>query len=131
MRTIDVPHTDWARTLDRFSAIHDGWLVSLEVVGPFLGAQPQIHELPLRGITAETGTRNPVITIAAARPDGEQITHLIHAPTQVQIERTNEGADVALQIRSGDGTASILRFNTVVMADNVDGMPRPGERHVK
>jgi hypothetical protein len=125
MRTIDVPHKDWARTLDQFSAVHDGWLVSLEVVGPLLGAQPQIRELPLRGITAETGSRNPVITIAAAPADGEQITHLIHAPTQVQIEQTNEGADVALQIRSSDGTASILRFRTVAMADSVDGMPRP------
>lgn len=125
MRTIDVPQRDWTRTLDQFSAVHDGWLVSLEVVGPLLGAQPQIRELPLRGITAETGSPDPVITIAAAQADGEQITHIIHAPTQVQIERTNEGADVALQIRSGDGTASILRFRTVALADSVDGIRRP------
>ena len=125
MRTIDVPHKDWARTLDQFSAVHDGWLVSLEIVGPSLGAQPQIRELPLRGITAETGSPEPVITIAAAQADGEQITHVIHAPTEVQIEQTNAGADVALQIRSGDGTASILRFRTETMADSVDGMPRP------
>jgi hypothetical protein len=125
MRTIDVPQRDWTRTLDQFSAVHEGWLVSLEVVGPLLGAQPQIHELPLRGITAETGSRDPVITIAVARADGEHITHVIHAPAQVQIEQTNEGADVALQIQAGDGTASILRFKTVAMADSVDGMPRP------
>jgi hypothetical protein len=124
MRTIDVAQKDWTRTLDQFSAVHDGWLVSLEVVGPLLGAQPQIHELPLRGITAETGSPNPVIAIAAARADGEHITHIIHAPIQVQIEQTNEGADVALQIRSGDGTASILRFKTVAMADTVDGVPK-------
>jgi len=99
--------------------------VSLEIVGPSLGAQPQIRELPLRGITAETDSPRPVITIAAAQADGEQITHVIHAPTEVQIEQTNEGADVALQIRSGDGTASILRFRTQTMADSVDGMPRP------
>ena len=66
-----------------------------------------------------------MITIAAARADGEQITHIIHAPTRVQIEQTNEGADVALQIQAGDGTASILRFRTVAVADSVDGMPRP------
>jgi hypothetical protein len=125
MRTIDVPQKDWARTLDQLSAIHDGWLVSLEVLGPTLGAQPQIHELPLRGITAESGSQDPVITIAASHADGEQITHIIHAPTRVQIEKTDEGADVAVQIQSGDGTASILRFKTVARADTVDGMPRP------
>ena len=58
MRTIDVPQQDWTRTLDQLSAVHDGWLVSLDVVGPLLGAQPQIRDLPLRGITAETGSRD-------------------------------------------------------------------------
>jgi hypothetical protein len=125
MRTIDVPRQDWTRTLDRFSAVHDGWLVSLEVIGPALGAQPQIRDLPLRGVTAEAATRDPVITIAAASPNGDEITHVVHAPQRVQIEQTNEGADVALQIQSGDGTSSILRFKTIALADSVDGMPRP------
>jgi hypothetical protein len=34
MHTIEVPQKDWARTLDEFSAIHNGWLVSLDVMGP-------------------------------------------------------------------------------------------------
>ena len=125
MRTIEIPQKDWTRALEQFSAVHDGWLVSLDVIGPLLGAQPQIHDLPLRGITAETGSRDPVITIAVARADGEHITHVIHAPMRVQIEQTNEGADVALQVQSGDGTASLLRFKTIAMADSVDGMPHP------
>jgi hypothetical protein len=106
MPTIDVPQKDWTRTLDEFSALHDGWLVSLDVLGPTLGAQPQIRELPLRGITAEIAARNPIIAIAASRSDGEHITHIIHSPTRLQIERTKEGADVAVP-------------------DSVDGMPRP------
>jgi len=32
--------------------------------------------------------------------------------THVRIERTNEGADVALQIESEEGLAAILRFTT-------------------
>jgi hypothetical protein len=125
MPTIDVPQKDWIQTLNQFSALHDGWIVSLDVLAPTLGAQPQIRELALRGITAEFATREPIITIAASRADGEHITHIIHSPTRVQIERTSDGADVAVQIQSDDGTASILRFKTVARADSVDGMPRP------
>ena len=124
MRTIEVPQKEWARTLDEFSLIHEGWLVSLDVIGPDLGAQPQIRDLPLRGVTAETGTRDPAITIAAAHADGEQVTHIIHMPTHVRIERTNDGADVALQIESAEGLAAILRFKTAALPETVDHMPR-------
>ncbi len=111
MRTVDVPRRDWARTLDKFSALHEGSLVSLDVLAPSFGVQPQIRELPLRGVTAESGPGGGAIVIAAARADGEQITHLIPSPTYVRIARTNEGADVALEIESEEGLAAILRFN--------------------
>jgi Family of unknown function (DUF5335) len=125
MQTIEVPQKDWGRRLDEFSALHDGWLVSVDLMGPALGVQPQIRDLLLRGITAETDPRAPAITIAAARHDGEHITHIIHSPTRVRIERTNEGADAALQIESREGTAAILRFRHVALAETVDGLPEP------
>jgi len=124
MRTVEVPQKDWARTLNEFSARHEGWLVSLDVVAPTFGVQAQIRELPLRGVTAEAGPRGPAITISAARADGEQITHLIPSPTHVRIERTNEGADVALEIESDEGLAAILRFKTTAPSNAVDGVPR-------
>jgi hypothetical protein len=124
MQTIEVARSDWMRTLDEFSSLHEGWLVSLELLAPELGVQPQIRDLPLRGVTAEPRPDGGVITIAAARADGEQITHIIQRPTHVRIERTNDGADVALQIESLDGEAAILRFKTVARPDTVDGMPR-------
>lgn len=124
MRTVEVPPKDWARTLNEFSALHQGWLISLDVIAPSLGVQPQIRELPLRGVTAESGPHGPAITISAARADGEQITHLIPSPTHVRIERTNEGADVALEIESDEGLAAILRFKTAPTTP-MDGVLRP------
>jgi hypothetical protein len=117
MRTIEVPEKDWARTLDEFSAVHEGWLISLDVLGPALGVQPQIRDLPLRGVTSENTPRDPAITIAAARSDGEHITHIIHSPTHVRIAQTAEGADVALEIESAEGNAAILRFKTVALPE--------------
>lgn len=125
MRTVEVPEKDWTRALNEFSARHEGWLVSLDVIAPDLGVQPQIRELPLRGVTAESGPHGSAITISAARFDGEQITHLIPSPTHVRIERTNEGADVALEIESDEGLAAILRFKTTASSNPVEGVLRP------
>lgn len=124
MRTIEIPLRDWSRALDEFSAVHEGWIVSLELLAPSLGAQPEIHDLPLLGITAETDAPTPTITIAAARSSGDHITHAIHSPSRVRLERTEDGADVALQIESAEGTTAILRFRTAALPETVDGVVR-------
>jgi hypothetical protein len=125
MRTIEVPEKDWARALNEFSRLHEGSLVSLDVLGPTVGVQPQIRELPLRGVTAESGPRGSDITISAARFDGEEITHLIPSATHIRIERTNEGADLALEIESDGGLATILRFKTAAASNPVEGVLQP------
>jgi len=112
MRTIEIPRNEWGRRLDEFSSAHDGSLVSVEVLAPEVGAQPQIRAMPLRGVTADADTSGPAITIVAERGNGDEITHIIHQPTHVRLERTNEGDDVALEIESGEGTTAILRFNS-------------------
>lgn len=114
MRTIEFPQKDWVRILNEFTALHEGRAVSLDVLGPTLGVQPQIRELPLLGVNAESGPRGPAIMISAGRSDGEQITHLIPSPTHVRIERTNDGADVALEIESDEGLAAILRLASIL-----------------
>jgi len=112
MRTVEVPRNEWTHALDEFSTAHEGSLISLDVLGPTLGVQPQIRELPLRGVTAEASPRGSAIMISAARSDGEHFTHVIPSPTHVRIERTNEGADLALQIESVEGLTVILRFTS-------------------
>jgi hypothetical protein len=110
METVEIPAKDWSRVLDEFSALHAGAPVSLQLLAPDLGAQPAIRDLPLLGITAEGTARDATIAIAAARSDGEGLTHIVHSPTRVRIERTHDGADVALQIESAEGTVAILWF---------------------
>ena len=122
MRTIEIPVGDWSRALDQFSTLHEGWLVSLDLVAPTLGTQPEIRELPLVGVTAESNSLESIITIAAARRDGEHITHVVRSPRHVRIERTPEGADVALEVQSADGTAAILRFRVAALPETVDGV---------
>jgi hypothetical protein len=41
------------------------------------------------------------------KPDGH-LTHIVTAPSQVDLEQTDDGSNPALQIKSADGTATLL-----------------------
>ena len=121
MRTVEIPAEAWTRTLDEFSVLHQGWLVSLDVLEETIGAQRAVDNLPLLGVSADRDDGGGAITVSAGRFP-EHITHTIHAPTRVQIERREDGADVALQIESAGGTRAILRFRVAALPETVDGI---------
>jgi hypothetical protein len=123
MRTVEIAREAWTTTLDEFSTAHQGWLVSLDVLDVTIGAQSEVDDLPLLGVSVG-GPHESAVTIAAGRSWTEHVTHTIHSPTRVQLERRDDGADVALQIESADGAKAILRFRTAARPETVDGMPR-------
>ena len=129
MLTVKIPRDAWPQTLDHFSAIHEGWLVSVDLLAPAIGAQPEVRDLPLVGVVAEPNDGGGIISISAARSDFDQITHTIHAPTAVWIERTDKGADAALQIESAEGTTTIVRLKTPALPETVDGVVRTWSEH--
>ena len=120
MRTIEIPRPEWGDRLDEFSRAHEGWPVALDILGESIGAQPEFRLLSLVGVTAESvgGGR---ISITATLASGGFFTHTIHAPVHVFIERTEAGADAALQIEAADGTKAILQFR---IAPAVNGLGR-------
>ena len=123
MQTIEIRSDKWSQALSEFSAIHEGWLVSVDVLAPALGAQPEVHDLPLVGVVVEP-RHGGIVTIAAGRSGVGQMTHMVQSPARIWIERTDNGADVALQIESADGTKTIVRFKTPALPETVDGVPK-------
>ena len=129
MQTVKIPRDTWPQAFEHFNAIHEGWLVSVDVLTPTIGAQPEVHDLPLVGIVAEP-QGGGTISIGVARSGFDQITHTIHSPTSVWIERTDEGADAALQIESAEGITTIVRIKTPALPETVDGVVRTWSEHV-
>ena len=123
MQTRQIPKSDWPAVLDSFSRQHEGWLVKLEILNPDLGAQVQETGLALEGVTDEWDEAggNTIMIMAGNEPDGH-ITHSINNPTEVSLERTDEGADVALSIKSADGTTALLSFRAAVLPETVDAL---------
>lgn len=122
-RTIEVPRENWATALKEFSTMHAGWLVSMDVLSTTIGAQPEVTNLPLVGVTFEPANAG-TMTVAVARSTSDHLTHAIRRPRHVWIERTEAGADVALEVESEDGAKTILRFKTAALPESVDAAAR-------
>ena len=50
--------------------------------------------------------------ISVAEVTGEHLTHIIRSPTRVLLDKTDSGANAALEIESADGLKAVLRFRT-------------------
>jgi hypothetical protein len=97
--------------------------VTLEVFGPEMGAQTEEQELALEGVTAELrgGGEDTIEIMIGAKPD-EHITHSVVRPVEVSLEQTEEGADVALAIKSGDESTTLLRFRSAILPEMIDAV---------
>lgn len=126
MRTKEIRKDEWGKFFDNFSRQHEGWLVTLEILGTEIGAQVEIHELPLKGMVDEWDEikGNAIMIMAGTKPN-DHITHTIDNATQVSLEQTDGGADVALAIKSADGTTALLRFQSPMLPEMMDGLVTP------
>src|SRR3989304_4079489 len=122
-QTVQVPRDEWTPVLKAFSAVHERWPVSLDILSAPLGPQPEITALPLLGVSFEPG-EGGTITIAAARSPVAHITHVVQEPTRVWIQRTDAGTSSALEVESADGTKTILRFKAAAAPEAADVMAR-------
>jgi hypothetical protein len=124
MQTVEITEADWAGRLDEFATVHDGWLVSVDVLNPEIGAQRQVDNLPLLGVSADGVKHDGSVAVSVARPGGTHFTHVIRNVKRIYLEQTSDGADAGLQIESGDGTKTIVRFRVLALPETVDGFVR-------
>lgn len=123
MRTRQIPKSEWPAFLDRFSSKHEGWLVKLEILNPDLGAQLEETGLALQGVIHEwdEAEGNTIMIMAGGESDNH-VTHSIKDPTEVSLEHTEGGADVALSIKSADDTTALLSFRAAVLPETADAV---------
>jgi hypothetical protein len=110
MLTYSIPPERWRAALDELSVSRRTWPVSVEIVSADLGAQPEVLELPLEGISVSEAGAHPAIAISMTGPTPEHVTHMVENVSALRIQR--EGAiDRAVEIVGADGTHTILRFS--------------------
>jgi hypothetical protein len=116
MRTKEISRNEWREFFDSFSRLHQGSLVTLEILGSKIGAQLEGRELAFAGVVAERdAVRGDKIAIMIGADAADHITHNIGRPIQVSLEQTDEGADVALAIKSADGVTALIRVRPLLV----------------
>ena len=109
MQTMTIPPEQWTARLNKLSQSFEGWPVSLDVIPRPDGELHEFHQIPLLGITSEP---NGSIVISVAEPAGAHVSHIIRSPTRMLLDRTDRGANAALEIESADGAKAVLRFGS-------------------
>jgi hypothetical protein len=113
MPIYEMPRLEWIQALNRFTIAHEGWLVSLTIIGPAIGAQPEIEDLPLLGISADRVNHDGTIAISVARSAGDHFTHVVHSVSRIFVEQRHDGTTAALLIECTDGTRTVLQLRAV------------------
>jgi hypothetical protein len=112
MRNRQVPRAEWVGFFEGFSRRHGGWLSTIRVLDPRLGAQTEVRDVPFNGILVDPEGRGPV-SIWLSRGRDPNLEHPVENPRQVWVEMTDAGAEAALEIESSDGRRTILEFRGV------------------
>ena len=114
MKTREIPRNEWTSFFDNLSRRREGWEVTLEVFGLDIGDQVEERHMCLTGLTAEVSNkadRGDKIEIMMGGKPSAHVTHVITAPTRVDLQQTELGIDAALQIKSADGTTALLTLD--------------------
>lgn len=116
MHTKQIPVADWRRTLDDLSRFYDGAVVSLEILGGEVGAEEEVHDQPLRGITSDPSG----VMISFEKAGGLHLVHLVAHPQKLRILETDEGALMAIEIKDDKGMHSLVQFRSPIRPEIFD-----------
>jgi hypothetical protein len=127
MRTRLIPHAEWFTFFEGFTRRHPGSPATLRLLGPRIGAQVEARDLPLEGIVSDPLATS--ISIQLGGTPGRNVEHPVAQPIGVWLEMTDEGADAALGINSGDGTTTLLELRSPAPAEFKESRgPGPSRR---
>jgi hypothetical protein len=113
MLTREIPREQWIKFFDEFSKKHEGWIVTVEVIGFDIGDQEEANGLPLVGISADLKAgENRIAVIAGGRIDAN-VTRIIEKPARVWIKEPKTVADEAVEVESDDGTRTLVSFRYI------------------
>ena len=109
MFTQEIPRAGWIPFFDRFSARHEGWMVSVEIIGDDIGDQEQIRR-PLAGMSADVSDSIARIQITVGNLLDGHAEHIIHAAERVWLKPEEMDSGEAIEIEGGDGRRTLVSF---------------------
>jgi hypothetical protein len=116
MHTKQINVANWRPTLNALSRSYAGAIVSIEIVGGEVGAEAEVRDQPLGGITSDPSG----VTVQIEKRDGIRLEHHVTHPQKVRVVETDEGALIAVEIEDTEGLHSLVRFRSPMRPDSLD-----------
>lgn len=107
VETRELSRENWTKIFDSLSRICAGSTATLEILDGDLGAQMEIEERPLNGITCDASG----IEMIFVTRDGLHLAHRIATPERVHIEERDDGFVAAIGIVSSSELVTILHLH--------------------
>ena len=106
MQTRMVTRESWQNFFDSFSRIYTGSRATLEILSGDLGAQMEVEDVPLTGVSFDlTGLELHFLTREG------HLVHRIASPLRISIEEREDGLIAAIEIGSeGDDVETSRRL---------------------
>lgn len=109
MRWRDIDPAQWVPFAETFSRGNDGRLVTLYAEWPTGVRECIARAVPFRGVAADLeGIQESVAVMIDSRSDRHTVPH----PARVILITSDDGAEVALSIRSESGSGITTEFET-------------------
>ena len=103
----EIASGDWEEFFRDFTRFHQGWVVSIDVFSPVLGARRAASELMLTAIVAEgSGESRACIEVRLDEGPATRVTHAVPTPQLVRFEV--DGESEVLQIDDDRDTTVLI-----------------------
>jgi Family of unknown function (DUF5335) len=123
MPTQEIPREQWSNFFDSFNRQHEGWLATLEVFATDSGAQQEARDMPFEGISVDSKEgESEALLISVGKTPADHVSHKIDHPVHIWLQKTEAGANAALEIEAEDDSKALLRFRSPMPPEFVDGV---------
>ncbi len=120
MPTEEIPREQWNTFFDSFNRQHEGWLATLEIFATHSGAQQEARDMPFEGISVDS--KEGALSITIGKTPADHVSHKIDHPVHIWLQKTEAGANAALEIEAEDDSKMLLRFRSPMPPEFVDGV---------
>jgi hypothetical protein len=107
--TTQIPQEEWLSFVNQFTALNQGRRFMLEVDNVDLGNEVLLQHASLASITYDSSEKGNDLIISIGQPD-VVYSHIVSQPMEIWAAEADTGQAIALQIKDGRNTQTILRF---------------------
>jgi hypothetical protein len=131
MTTQEIDRGEWEFFLDAFSRQHEGWTVTVGVLDRNGEARVEATDVPFEGVAVGgAGESRETISVMVGGTPERHVTHTVTSPVRVVLDQSGpeRGLGETLEVVSGDGSRTFVRFHAPVLPEQLDGLMEGGKR---